>query len=176
MSQVPVPEHGARCGARSDRPPDFRPRAGPQGTGGELSSSVRQRHELSSDEAMRCSRCGHGFAGTASHGSRRCLPLLHVLLAPTPPGRHDPTRTGSRRSPCSKLVHEALVAADDGTIFEQAARTALEVWHAAHPEPSGTSRESINRVERRTKAIERDLRAFDAGRAWICSPMVTPDP
>jgi hypothetical protein len=48
--------------------------------------------------------------------------------------------------------------------FEEAARRALEEWHEAHPETERELHRIEKRIEQRRKAIDRYLRAFEAGR------------
>jgi exonuclease VII small subunit len=61
-------------------------------------------------------------------------------------------------------VQEALAALDDGSMFEEAARRALEGWRDAHPESERELRAITKRIEQRRKALDRYLLAFEAGR------------
>ncbi len=113
---------------------------------------------------MRCGRCGHGFIGTGSHGRGGAYRYYTCFSRQ----RHGTGRCDQERIPADPLeqaiVYEALSALDDGSIFEQAARRALEEWDAAHPEAERELARIKKRIGERTKAIDRYLRAFEASR------------
>lgn len=107
-----------------------------------------------------------GFVGLAHHrwydwAPYRCYSCFSRQ-------RHGTARCDQERIPADALeqalVQEALVALDDGSIFEEAARRALEEWNEVHPENERELRGIEKRIEQRRKAIDRYLRAFEAGR------------
>jgi site-specific DNA recombinase len=112
----------------------------------------------------RCQRCGHGFVGTAAHGNGGIYRYYTCFSRQ----RHGTARCDQERLPAGPLeeaiLTETLAALDDDSIFEEAAQRAVQAWNAQHPgrqaEPAGTR---AAHGERRT-AIDRSLRAFEAGR------------
>ncbi len=114
---------------------------------------------------MRCGRCGHGFVGTAAHGRGGTTYRYYSCFSRQ---RHGTARCDQERIPADALeqavLQEALAALDDGSIFEEAARRALEEWHEAHPETERELHRIEKRIEQRRKAIDRYLRAFEAAR------------
>jgi site-specific DNA recombinase len=114
---------------------------------------------------MRCGRCGHGFVGTAAHGKGGTTYRYYSCFARQ---RHGTARCDQERIPADALeqavVQEALAALDDGSIFEEAAQRALAGWRDSHPETERELRAIEKRVEQRRKALDRYLRAFEAGR------------
>ncbi|SRR6266545_2903484 len=114
---------------------------------------------------MRCGRCGHGFVGTAAHGKAGTTYRYYRCFARR---RHGTGRCDQERIPADALeqaiVLEALAPLDDGSIFEEAARRALKSWRDAHPETERELRAITKRIEQRKQALDRYLRAFEAGR------------
>ncbi len=114
---------------------------------------------------MRCGRCGHGFVGTAAHGKAGTTYRYYSCFARQ---RHGTGRCDQERIPADALeqaiVQEAIAALDDGSIFEEAARRALKSWRDAHPETERELRAITKRIEQRKQALDRYLRAFEAGR------------
>jgi site-specific DNA recombinase len=120
---------------------------------------------------LRCQRCGHGFVGTAAHGNRYYTCFSRQ--------RHGTARCDQERLPAGPLeeaiLAETLAALDDGSIFEAASLRAEQAWHAQHPGRQAELAGTRAALGERRAAIERYLRAFEAGRLpeSICADRLT---
>src|SRR4029453_3279730 len=113
---------------------------------------------------LRCRRCGHGFVGPAAHGNGGVYRYYTCFS----PQRHGRARCDQERLPAGPLeeaiLNETLAALDDGAIFEEAAQCAQEAWHAQHPGRQAELAGAQAALQERRAAIDRYLRAFEAGR------------
>jgi site-specific DNA recombinase len=113
---------------------------------------------------LRCQRCGHGFVGTAAHGKAGVYRYYTCFARQ----RHGTARCDQERIPADPLedaiVAEVLTALGDGQTFTEAARRAQKVWEAAHPGRQAELAGAADALAERRAAIDRYLRAFEAGR------------
>jgi site-specific DNA recombinase len=113
---------------------------------------------------LRCQRCGHGFVGTAAHGNGGVYRYYTCFSRQ----RHGTAGCDQERLPAGPLdeaiVAETLAALDDGSIFEAAALRAEQAWHAQHPGRQAELAGTRAALGERRAAIDRYLRAFEAGR------------
>jgi site-specific DNA recombinase len=113
---------------------------------------------------LRCQRCGHGFVGTAAHGNGGVYRYYTCFSRQ----RHGTARCDQERLPAGPLeeaiLKETLAALDDGSIFEEAAWRAAQAWHAQHPGRQAELAGTRAALGERRAAIDRYLRAFEAGR------------
>jgi site-specific DNA recombinase len=113
---------------------------------------------------LRCQRCGHGFVGTAAHGKAGIYRYYTCYVRQ----RHGTARCDQERIPADPLeeaiVAEVLAALDDGELFAEAARRARQAWKAAHPGRQAELAGVDAALAERRAAVDRYLRAFEAGR------------
>jgi site-specific DNA recombinase len=113
---------------------------------------------------LRCQRCGHGFVGTAAHGNGGVYRYYTCFSRQ----RHGTARCDQQRLPARPLedaiLAEALAALDNGSIFEAAAQRAHQAWHDQHPGRQAELGGARAALRGRQTAIDRYLRAFEAGR------------
>ncbi|HZD02253.1 MAG TPA: recombinase family protein [Actinomycetes bacterium] len=112
---------------------------------------------------LRCRRCGHGFVGTAAFGKRG----RYRYYTCSARQRHGTARSDQERIPADSLedaiVTEVLKALDDGTLFQEAALRAQQAWQAAHPGRRAELAGVQQALAERRQAVDRYLRAFEAG-------------
>jgi site-specific DNA recombinase len=113
---------------------------------------------------LRCQRCGHGFIGTSAHGHGGVYRYYTCFSRQ----RHGTARCDQERLPAKPLeeavLAEALAALDDGSLFEEAAQRAEQAWHAQHPGRQAELTGARAALGERRAAIDRYLRALEAGR------------
>jgi site-specific DNA recombinase len=113
---------------------------------------------------LRCQRCGHGFIGTAAHGNGGVYRYYTCFSRQ----RHGTAGCDQQRLPAEPLedaiLAETLAALDDGSIFEAAAQRAEQAWHDHHPGRQAELVAMRAALGERRAAIDRYLRAFEAGR------------
>jgi site-specific DNA recombinase len=134
----------------------------------ERGESWRARAANASDylltSLLRCQRCGHGFVGTAAHGKAGVYRYYTCFARQ----RHGTARCDQDRIPADPLedaiVAEVLAALGDGELFAEAARRAKQVWEVAHPGRQAELAGAADALAERRAAIDRYLRAFEAGR------------
>jgi site-specific DNA recombinase len=112
---------------------------------------------------LRCQRCGHGFVGTSAHGHGGAYRYYTCFSRQ----RHGTARCDQERLPAAPLeeavLAEALAALDDGSLFQEAAQLAEQAWHAQHPGRQAELAGARAALGERRAAIDRYLRAFEAG-------------
>jgi site-specific DNA recombinase len=145
----------------------------------ERSESPRAQAANASDylltSFLRCRRCGHGFVGTAAHGHGGVYRYYTCFSRQ----RHGTARCDQERLPASQLeeaiLAETLAALDDGSIFEEAAQRAKQAWNAQHPGRKAELAGTQEALRERRAAVDRYLRAFEAGRLSeaACAPRLT---
>ncbi len=113
---------------------------------------------------LRCGRCGYGFVGTAAHGNGGAYRYYTCFARQ----RHGTKRCDQQRIPADPLedaiLAEVLAALQDGVIFQEAAERARQAWQAAHPGRRAELAGVDHALTERRAAIDRYLRAFEAGR------------
>jgi hypothetical protein len=113
---------------------------------------------------LRCGRCGYGFVGTAAHGNGGAYRYYTCFARQ----RHGTKRCDQQRIPADPLeeaiLAEVLAALQDGAIFQEAAARARQAWQDAHPGRRAELAGVDQALTERRAAVDRYLRAFEAGR------------
>ena len=112
---------------------------------------------------LKCSKCGHGFIGTVSHGKGGAY-RYYVCYSRR---RHGTASCNQDWLPAEKLeekIFEVVLAElADGSVFSEAAARAKREWEAKHAGAGPELKRLEAKVRQRREAIDRYLKSFEAG-------------
>lgn len=113
---------------------------------------------------LRCKKCNHGFVGTAAHGRSNTYRYYTCFSRQ----RHGTSKCDQDRLPADRLEERILSAIlaelDDGSIFQKAAELGRADWEAANSGRAGEISRLEKKINERRGALDRYLKAFEAGR------------
>lgn len=113
---------------------------------------------------LRCDKCGHGFIGTVGHGKSGGSYRYYVCYSRRRHGRKtcDQDFIPADRIE-ARMIAAVLAELADGSLFRAAAESARRRWNESRSTHSTEIQRLQRRIDSRRGALDRYLKAFEAG-------------